>query len=347
MRDDARQEDVYSVQWTARQAVVALPVHIDLANASQIRAELLALINRGATTLIADMTMTVSCDHAGAEAVIRAYQRAAASGTDLRLVVTSDIVRRVLSISGVDRLVPVYPTLEASLARTSPGREGELTGQASPAADVGVEVVLLDRHGVIVSVNAAWQAFAAANGGDAARVGLGVSYLEACDAAGGDPVAAAVGTAIRAALAGDLPGPKSLQVPCHGPRTARWFDLLVSPRADGDGRRLGATVTLSLVRSQPRQARGASQPAGTAAGPAEATLRLVKDHDRIDADSTDIADVTNVVVHRLLAAGLALQGALGLIADQRAARKVEDAISEVDLAIRDLRETALQHDRQS
>jgi hypothetical protein len=42
----------------------------------------------GATALIVDMTATVSCGHAGAEAVERAYRRAVVSGTLLRLVVT-------------------------------------------------------------------------------------------------------------------------------------------------------------------------------------------------------------------------------------------------------------------
>jgi anti-anti-sigma regulatory factor len=49
-----------------RQAVVALPEHIDVSNASQIREELLWVINRGAATLIADMTATLSCDQSGA-----------------------------------------------------------------------------------------------------------------------------------------------------------------------------------------------------------------------------------------------------------------------------------------
>jgi pullulanase/glycogen debranching enzyme len=71
-----------------RQAVVALPEHIDASNASQIRVELLWVINRGADTLIADMTATLSCDQSGADAVMRAYQRALASGTQLRLAVT-------------------------------------------------------------------------------------------------------------------------------------------------------------------------------------------------------------------------------------------------------------------
>lgn len=107
---------VYPVQRAGQRAVVTLPVHIGLSNAGQVRDDLLAVIDRGVTALIADMTVTVSCDQAGAEAVVRACQRAAISGTDLRLVVSSEIVRRVLSVSGADRLMPIYPSLAALLA---------------------------------------------------------------------------------------------------------------------------------------------------------------------------------------------------------------------------------------
>jgi anti-sigma B factor antagonist len=112
--------DAYPVRWMGRQAVVALPEHIDVSNASQIREELLWVINRGAAVVIADMTATLSCDHSGADAVMRAYQRALASGTQLRLVVTAPIVRRVLGINGLDRLIPVYPSLEAATAAGTP-----------------------------------------------------------------------------------------------------------------------------------------------------------------------------------------------------------------------------------
>ena len=112
--------DAYPVQWTGRQAVVALPEHIGLSNAGLIREELLSVINRGATALIADMTATISCDHAGADAVARAFQRAVISGTELRLVVTAQIVRRVLGINGLDRLVSIYPSLETATAARPP-----------------------------------------------------------------------------------------------------------------------------------------------------------------------------------------------------------------------------------
>ena len=113
-------EDIYPVEWTGRQAAVTLLEHVDVSNVSQIREELLSVINRGASALIVDMTPTVSCDHAGAEAIARAHQRALVSGVQMRLVVTAPIVRRVLDVNGLDRLIPMYPSLEAALAAGVP-----------------------------------------------------------------------------------------------------------------------------------------------------------------------------------------------------------------------------------
>ena len=112
--------DTYPVRCVGQQAVIALPEHIDVSNASQIREELLWVINRGAAAVIADMTATLSCDQSGADAVLRAYRRALASGTQLRLVVTAEVVRRVLNLGGLDRLVSVYPSLEAAAAAGTP-----------------------------------------------------------------------------------------------------------------------------------------------------------------------------------------------------------------------------------
>jgi anti-anti-sigma factor len=119
MPDGAFPED-----WTGRRAVVTLPEHIDVSNAAKLREQLLSMINRGAAVLIVDMSVTASCDHAAVDAVARAYQRAAVSGTRLRLVVTAPVVRRVLTIEGLDRLVSIYPSLEAAMAAGTPDRNG-------------------------------------------------------------------------------------------------------------------------------------------------------------------------------------------------------------------------------
>jgi anti-anti-sigma factor len=113
-------KDFYPVQWAGGQAAVTLPEHIGASNAGQVRDALLSVINRGATTLIADMTATVSCDHVGADAVVRAWQRTISSGTELRLVVTAKIVSRMLAMRALDRQVPVYPSLDAAAAARLP-----------------------------------------------------------------------------------------------------------------------------------------------------------------------------------------------------------------------------------
>ncbi len=72
-------------------------------------------------------------------------------------------------------------------------------------------------------------------------------------------------------------------------------------------------------------------PPGSAGDWADAMLLLVQDRDRIAAGMNDL------VVHRLFSAGLALETALALIGDHPGARKVQEAVDELDLAIRDVR----------
>src|SRR5215472_9110852 len=128
----AMTEDTCPVRWINRQAVMTLPEHIDRSNADRVREGLLLVINRGAVALIADLAATLSCDYSGTDALARAYQRAIASGTGLRIVVTADVVRRVLSLSGLDRLVSIYPTLDAGAQRRQVPA-GPATPAISPA----------------------------------------------------------------------------------------------------------------------------------------------------------------------------------------------------------------------
>ena len=78
-------------------------------------------------------------------------------------------------------------------------------------------------------------------------------------------------------------------------------------------------------------------PPGRACDPAEATLLLVQDRHRIAAGMNDL------VVHRLFSAGLALETALGLMGGHPGAGKVHEAIGELDLAIRDVRNVVFDH----
>ena len=107
-----------TVRWVGPLAVVAMPAEIDAVNAEKIRQGLLSAASLGAAVVVIDMSGTTFCDSAGVQAIIGAYRQAAADGTELRLVATA--VLRILTIVGVGELVPIYPTLEAALAGTSP-----------------------------------------------------------------------------------------------------------------------------------------------------------------------------------------------------------------------------------
>jgi anti-anti-sigma factor len=101
-------------------AVVSFPEHVDMSNAAQVRDQLLGVFDSGAAVVIADMSATAWCDYVGVDAVARACQRAAVCQAELRLVATAPAVRRLLAAHGLDRLVPVYSSVEAAITAGDP-----------------------------------------------------------------------------------------------------------------------------------------------------------------------------------------------------------------------------------
>ena len=124
-------QERYPVLWIGQVAVVTLPPEIDVTNADMVREELLGVLNQGATLLIADLSKTSFCDSAGVSALVRVFRRAATSESAMRMVASTPAVQRVLSITGVDRLVDIYPSVAASLA--GPGHQAGQGGQPDNA----------------------------------------------------------------------------------------------------------------------------------------------------------------------------------------------------------------------
>jgi anti-anti-sigma factor len=80
--------------------------------------------------LIADATQTVFCDSSGIGALVRAYHQAAATGAQLRMVITTTPVHRIFNLIGADQVLPVYPSLADAQA-------GSLADPASTDASNG------------------------------------------------------------------------------------------------------------------------------------------------------------------------------------------------------------------
>lgn len=99
-----------------RTLLVPLPAQLDESNAAHVKASLLAAVGRQPHVLIADMSRTRWCDWAGAGALATTFRQAAAVGTELRLVLTDESVRRVISVNGLDQLMPVYQNVPTASA---------------------------------------------------------------------------------------------------------------------------------------------------------------------------------------------------------------------------------------
>ena len=88
---------------------------------------------------------------------------------------------------------------------------------------LAAHVCVLDEAGVIVAVNRAWTAFAAANGGPLAGTGIGVSYLQTADAGAlPGPETDDFLPRLRDLLAGHGQGFES-EYFCDSPTQQRWF----------------------------------------------------------------------------------------------------------------------------
>jgi anti-sigma B factor antagonist len=116
------------VVWVGRVAVITLPAEVDVSKAEQVGQDLAAALAQGASLVIADMSTTTFCDSAGVTALVRAVRKANASGAGLRVATSAPAVTRVLGITGVDRLIEIYPSVAAAMA--DPGSETAREGLA-------------------------------------------------------------------------------------------------------------------------------------------------------------------------------------------------------------------------
>jgi anti-sigma B factor antagonist len=96
--------------------VVHLPAEIDMVNAERVGEELCSAFIQGAAVVIADLTSTVFCDCAGARQFVLAHNLADARGTQIRFAIPGRNTLRVLTLTGLDQVLSIYPSLDAAVS---------------------------------------------------------------------------------------------------------------------------------------------------------------------------------------------------------------------------------------
>ena len=96
--------------------VVVTPEEIDISNAGLLRSALLEAGADGSRDLVVDMSSTLFCDSSGLNVLVRAHQQAEARGGQVCLVMSGAGVLRILTVTGVDRVIPIFGSLEDALA---------------------------------------------------------------------------------------------------------------------------------------------------------------------------------------------------------------------------------------
>jgi anti-sigma B factor antagonist len=110
--------------------VVAAPEDIDISNAAGLRAALLQAAASGHGSFVVDMSRTQFCDTAGLHALVGAHKRAMAQGGQVVLVISGGTVLRIFSITGLDSVIPYFPSLEQALMQTPATPTGPSLGEA-------------------------------------------------------------------------------------------------------------------------------------------------------------------------------------------------------------------------
>lgn len=120
--------------------VVAAPEEIDITNAPELRSALLEAAAHGHGSLVADLSQTQFCDSSGLHTLLAAHKRATAAGGDMLLILPCNAMLRVFTITGVDRIIPNFTSLEEALAQTSAnGSNGPNGPNGHRRADGGPE----------------------------------------------------------------------------------------------------------------------------------------------------------------------------------------------------------------
>jgi anti-sigma B factor antagonist len=105
--------------------IAELVGELDIASAPALRDELLGLLRRGSSRLVIDLSKVSFCDASGLAVLVSTGRRARLLGGFLRLAAVSPEVGRVQQMTGLQRSLANFPTVEAAVTAPRTAQHGK------------------------------------------------------------------------------------------------------------------------------------------------------------------------------------------------------------------------------
>ena len=116
--NDIPRFEVNSASATNGVHVVQIAGELDISHEEEVRKELKRAIDKAKAGVIVDLTECEFIDSSGVRALLQGYEAQRENDQAARLAVaaSSEQILRILSVMGVDKVIPVRPTPEEAIA---------------------------------------------------------------------------------------------------------------------------------------------------------------------------------------------------------------------------------------
>ena len=99
--------------------VVEAPREIDVTNSAGLRLALVDAASNCHKRFVVDMTRTRFCDASASHVLAAAHRRALDEGRQMLLAVSNALVLRVFALTGIDRMIPSFASLDEALGHAA------------------------------------------------------------------------------------------------------------------------------------------------------------------------------------------------------------------------------------
>jgi anti-sigma B factor antagonist len=117
--NDIPQFEVSSERGSENAYVVRIAGELDISHEDEVRSELRTAIKQADRGVVVDLTECEFIDSSGVRALLLGYEKQReenGEGNLLAVAADSEQILRILSVMGVDKVIPVQPTVEGAIA---------------------------------------------------------------------------------------------------------------------------------------------------------------------------------------------------------------------------------------